>query len=172
MQIRPLLESDDRTRFESGDPDLDRFFWRFAGQNQFQHQIGSTYVAVDAGRILGFVTVAPASMEFDDLPVAVRKGFPRYPLPILRLARLAVDRRAQGAGIGGALLRLVFDLALRLGTDFGCVGVMVDAKPDALGFYEKYGFIQTEVVEGGSESRPRPIPLFLSTRRIRSARGT
>jgi len=40
MQIRALSESDDRSRFRSGDPDLDRFLQRFAGQNQFRHYVG------------------------------------------------------------------------------------------------------------------------------------
>jgi hypothetical protein len=61
IQIRGLEPGDDRSRFSSGNPDLDRFFHRFAGQNQFRHHIGVTYVAVEGGDILGFVTIAPRS---------------------------------------------------------------------------------------------------------------
>ena len=111
MEIRALREDDDRSLFRSGDPDLDRFFQQFAGQNQFRHHLGVTYVAVDARHILGFATVAAAHVEIEGLPAAARKKLPRYPLPVLRLARLGVDQQAQGQGLGVQLLRVVLQLA-------------------------------------------------------------
>ena len=171
MEIRALHEGDDRSPFRSGDPDLDRFFHRFAGQNQFRHYLGVTYVAVDAGRILGFATVAPGHVEIDGLPAAARRKLPSYPLPLLRLARLAVDQAARGQGLGRQLLRFVFQLALRMARDYGCVGVAVDAKPDAVDFYKQYGFVSVDVVEGQSDARPAPIPMFLAIRSIQEALG-
>src|SRR5690242_19025448 len=112
MEIRPLRESDDRSRFESGDADLDRFFRNYAGQNQFRHYIGVTYVAVEEGHIFGFATVAPGHIEIEDLPINSRRKLPQYPLPVLRLGRLAVDRAAAGQGVGSQLLRFVLELAL------------------------------------------------------------
>ena len=70
MEIRALRESDDRSAFQSGDPDLDRFLRKYAGQNQFRHHIGATYVAVERDRVAGYVTVAPGHIEIEDLPVA------------------------------------------------------------------------------------------------------
>lgn len=169
MEIRPLAESDDRSAFQSGDPDLDRFFHQFAGQNQFRHYVGVTYVAVEERRIFGFATVAPAHVEVDGLPPAARKQLPRYPLPVLRMARLATDQSARGRGLGVQLLRFVLQLALRMAHEFGCVGVLVDAKPDAIAFYAKYGFLAVEAVEGQSASRPQPTPMFLSIRAIERA---
>ena len=171
MEIRALHEGDDRSQFRSGDPDLDRFFQKFAGQNQFKHYLGVTYVAVEAARILGFATVAPGHVEIDGLPAAARKKLPRYPLPVLRLARLAVDEGVRNQGLGGRLLGFVLQLALRMAKDFGCVGVVVDAKPDAVDFYRRYGFLSIDAVEGESDARPSPIPMFLATRAIRGAIG-
>lgn len=171
MELRALREQDDRSRFRSGDPDLDRFFHRFAGQNQFKHYLGVTYVAVDEDSILGFATVAPGHVEIDDLPVSVRKKLPRYPLPILRLARLAVDQTARSRGLGRQLLRFVFRLGFQMSSDYGCVGVVVDAKPDAIDFYRQYGFASIDVVKGQSDARPAPIPMFLDLRSIREALG-
>src|SRR5579863_9408989 len=95
--IRRLRPDDDRSRFHSGNVDLDRFFVRYAGQNQFRHHIGTTYVAVDAtGHIAGFATVTASEIAPDALPTPKRKRLPRYPVPVLRLARLAVDERAKG----------------------------------------------------------------------------
>src|SRR5438128_1009119 len=166
MEIRLLRESDDRASFRSGDPDLDRFLAKYAGQNQFRHHIGATYVAVEAGRVLGYATIAPGHIEIDDVPAKLRKKLPRYPLPILRLARLAVDATVQGQGLGKELLRFVLTLALRMADDLGCLGVVVDAKPDAVRFYEMFGFVELDVVEGKSEARPAPRAMFLPVRDI------
>ncbi|MGH9885346.1 MAG: GNAT family N-acetyltransferase [bacterium] len=169
MEIRILQPSDDRSAFRSGDVDLDRFLQRYAGQNQFRHHLGSTYVAVDQGRILGYATVAPGQLEIDDLPGSLRKKLPAYPLPILRLARLAVDEAARGQGLGKELLRFVLQLAIRLARDYGCTGVLVDAKAEAEAFYEKLGFVPLEVIEGQSDARPAPTPMFLSVWEIQAA---
>lgn len=169
MEIRVLREHDDRSTFRSGDPELDRFFTSFAGQNQFRHHLGVTYVAVHGGRVLGFATVAAGHIEIDGLPQATRRTLPHYPLPILRLARLAVDLAAQGQGLGTELLRFVLRLSLRMADDYGCLGVLVDAKPDAVAFYAQYGFIPVEAVQGASEVRPAPLPMFLSLKAIRDA---
>ncbi len=99
----------------------------------------------------------------------VRRKLPRYPLPVLRLARLAVDRSTQGQGLGLQLLRFVLRLALRMASDHGCVGVIVDAKRGAEAFYAKYGFVAVEALEGQSDSRPVPTPMFLSIRAISNA---
>src|SRR5882724_9478454 len=103
MEIRPLREGDDRSRFQSGSPELDRFLRQFAGQNQFKHHIGVTYVAADGRRILGYATIAPGHVEIEDLPMSERRKLPRYPLPVVRLARLAVDESARGQGLGTQL---------------------------------------------------------------------
>jgi GNAT superfamily N-acetyltransferase len=169
IEIRALREHDNRAAFRSGDADLDRFFQQFAGQNQFRHHLGVTYVAVDGEKPLGFATVAAGHVEVDELPASARRTLPQYPLPVLRLARLAVDQTAQGQGLGLQLLRFVLRLAMQMADDYGCVGVIVDAKPDAMAFYSKYGFLGVEAIEGASDARPAPTPMFLSIRAIRAA---
>lgn len=169
MQIRALRASDDRSQFRSGDPDLDRFLERFAGQNQFRHYVGVTYVAVEGERILGYATLAPGQIEIEGLPAAEQGRLPRYPLPVLRLARLAVDRSAQGQGFGSLLLRFVLELAAQMADDYGCVGVVVDAKPAAVEFYTGHGFVPVDATQGASEARPQPKPMFLAMRAIKAA---
>jgi predicted N-acetyltransferase YhbS len=169
MEIRPLRETDDRTTFRSGDPDLDRFLLKYAGQNQFRHHIGTSYVAVEDNRILGYVTVAAGHAESEHLTRVLRRKLPRYPLPVLRLARLAVDASAQSRGVGKALLRHVLLLALRMSEEYGCVGVVVDAKPEAVTFYSRFGFAPLEAVEGTVPSRPEPVPMLLPLELIAAA---
>ena len=169
IRVRKLLATDDRKRFRSGNPDLDRFFQKYAAQNQFKHYIGTTYVADDGGAVLGFVTVTVSAIEVDDLPLSLARRLPRYPLPVLRIARLAVDAAAQGKGVGRRLLRFAFSLALSLRSDLGCIGVVVDAKDEAKTFYEKLGFEPLQLSEGLLGDRPAPTPYFLPIESIESS---
>src|SRR5438552_3518552 len=102
VAIRLLRPEDNRSAFRSGDDALDLFFHRHAGQNQFRHHVGVAYVAVDGARILGFATVTPAALAAESLPAGRR--MPPYPVPVLRVARLAVDSTARSSGLGKALL--------------------------------------------------------------------
>ena len=170
LTVRRLKAEDDRTEFHSGDVDLDRFFAPYAGQNQFRHHIGTTYVAVDEhGRIVGFATVAPSELVLARVPASSRKGLPKYPMPVLRLARLAVDARAQGKGVGVSLLQSVMTLAQQLAESVGCLGLVVDAKPGAVRFYEKRGFVPLEAAAGLLGDRPEPLPMFLELGQLTSA---
>lgn len=162
IEIRLLLPGDNREDFQSGNPRLDSYFHHFAGQNQFRHRIGANYVAVDGARICGFATVSPAQIEAQDLRVATAKRLPVYPIPVLRLARLGIDRAYQARGIGEALLRYVFCLAHRMSVEFGCIGIVVDAKPEAVTYYERFGFRALAVTDG--EIRDAPIPMYLDIR--------
>jgi GNAT superfamily N-acetyltransferase len=169
MEIRRLREQDDRLQFHSGDDELDLFFRRYAGQNQFRHYLGVTYVAVEQDRVAGFVTVAPGQLELDTLPGSLRRKLPSYPLPVLRLARLAVDQTVRGQGLGKQLLRFAATMDLQMAEQYGCVGIVVDAKPQALDFYEKYGFVELVALEGASDARPTLTPMFLAMRAIAAA---
>lgn len=168
LKIRRLAPGDDRNAFRSGDAELDRFFLCYAGQNQFRHHLGTTYVAIDeAGGIAGFATVTASEVAPSAMGTTRRRSAPKYPLPVLRLARLAVDERSKGQEIGGLLLRAVFSLAQKMAEEVGCVGVVVDAKPGAVAFYEKLGFLRLETVSGELGDRPQPIPMFLELGQLR-----
>lgn len=170
LEVRPLSRRDDRSRFDCGNEDLNHFFRRYAGQNQFRHHIGTTYVAVAEGEVFGFATVAVGSLEIDELSEQDRNALPTYPLPILRLARLGVSTRHQGQGTAALLLRQVFELALELRDRTGCIGVVVDAKPGLVEFYERYGFAALpDVLEGRMRGPSNPVPMFLSIRDVAHA---
>ena len=161
IRVRRLEPRDDRSGFRSENIDLDRFFQRYAGQNQFRHHIGTTYVAVQGDHITGFITVSSGEMAAEKLTKTQRRRLPAYPLPILRLARLAVDEKFQGHGIGRLLLRAMLELALEMRDRVGCIGVIVDAKPDAVNFYSSLGFKPVDLISGALGDRPEPITMFL-----------
>ena len=167
--IRLLRPDDDRSGFHCGQIDLDRFFQRYAGQNQFRHHIGTTYVAELKDRIHGFVTVTVGELAGEKVAQTLRRRLPAYPIPILRVTRLAVDSRWQRQGVGRLLLKGMFELALELRDRVGCTGVVVDAKSEAVDFYGRLGFAPLAVSGGMLGDRPEPMPMFLPIRVIAKA---
>jgi len=159
--IRRLLAGDDTSTFRCGDPEYDLFLQRYAGQNQDRLFVGTTYAALDGPRVVGYVTVAVGQIDRDDIPGRAQGGLPRYPLPVLRLARLAVDESSQGRGLGRRLAAYAFAVALHVRAAAGCVGVVVDALPDRVGFYADLGFVELELTRGQSPIRPQPVAMFL-----------
>ena len=150
-----LQESDDRTQFRSGDEDLDRFLHKYAGQNQFRHHIGTTYVALEK---------RPDRRVRDRGSRTSRSGGP----PAGSAGEVSALPPSDPA-LGKRLLRFILHLSLRMAADFGCTGVVVDAKPDAVPFYEQFGFEPLDVIEGQSLARPAATAMFLPLREIASA---
>lgn len=128
--------------FECGEHDLDRFLSVHALKNQ-ERGLGSTYVASvgEDKRAAGFFTLSYGQLSVALLPEAERKGLPGYPAPIIRLARLGVDQRFQGLGLGGMLLVEAIRRSVAAAEDLGAYAIEVKAKNDsAAKFYEHYGF--------------------------------
>jgi GNAT superfamily N-acetyltransferase len=160
LQIQGLQSHHDRKDFDCGEAPLNDFLQRFARQ-QGDKDFSRTYVATEAeqSRILGFYAISSASIDFANWPVALR--LPRYPVPIVRIGRLAVDTRSQGQGVGLALLHHAMTLAVTTAEKIGLYAVVVDAKhEDAAAFYMKYGFVRF------SDQR---LSLFLTVDIIRRA---
>ena len=168
-EIRPLRLEDNRSEFTCGEPSLDRFFQHYAGQSQFKLSLSVTYVAIASTTVLGFATVSAGTIERYEHPDSkLQKRLPGYPIPILRLARLGVSTTFQGCGIGRALLRHVFLIAVEQQAKIGCLGVVSDAKPDAISFYERLGFIPLSGVREG-RIHGDPLPMFLDVRLLKAA---
>ena len=133
-----------RDDFDCGIESLNDFLKRYALQN-LKKNISVTMVAAseeNRKKILGYYSVSMAQVNFENLPADLAKGIPRYPVPAMRIGRLAVDRAAQGAGLGGELLRHALYRALELSREVGTCIVLVDAiDENAKRFYEKYGFV-------------------------------
>ncbi len=159
--IRRLLADDDTSAFRCGDPEYDLFLQRYAGQNQDRLFVGTTYAALVVPTVVGYVTVAVGQLDRDEIPSESRRDLPRYPLPVLRLARLAVDQAYQGRGLGRRLAAYAFAVALQVRETAGCVGVVVDALPSRVSFYAGLGFTELELTSGNSAIRPQPAPMFL-----------
>lgn len=102
-----------------------------------------TYVVVDAEqkRVVGYHALTVASIEHNEATDRARKGMPRHPIPVLLLARLAVDATVQGKGIGAFLLADAMSRATSVAEQAGIRLVLVHAiNDDARAFYGHFGF--------------------------------
>jgi len=166
IEIRTIERHDNTDDFQCGTVALDEFLKRYAKQNQFRHHIGTTYVALLDKRIVGYVTLSAGSIRTEELNEALRRRLPDYPLPILRLSRLAVDRRYHGRGLGKLLLKFSMKMALKQKELFGCFGLVVDAKEESVTFYKQFGFSPFDTLAGALNVRPYPKSMFLAVKTI------
>lgn len=139
-KISPLSSAHDRRNFACGIEALDVYLRRFARQHA-ETNVSRTYVAAEGVAIHGFYSLAMSAIRRDNLPSKYLTRFPNFPLPVARLARLAVDSRYQRQGLGELLLSDALKRCLRLSQEIGMIGVIVDAKDEkARGWYERYEF--------------------------------
>lgn len=140
MNVDPLASNHDRRGFSCGVAALDEYLQRFARQHA-NANVSRTYVAADGSAILGYYSLAMSAIRRENLPARHLSRFPNFPLPVARLARLAVDVRHQRQGIGELILVDALQRCLRLSEEIGMIGVVVDAKDErARGWYERYEF--------------------------------
>jgi GNAT superfamily N-acetyltransferase len=128
--------------FECGVPSLDVWL-RDHARAAAGAGSARTYVVTDAeqGRVVGYYALAVASSERDQAPERVSKGMPRHPLPVVVLARLAVDGSVQGEGIGGFLLGDAMLRTVAAAEEVGIRALLVHAQDDrARSFYLHHGF--------------------------------
>jgi len=97
----------------------------------------------DGKTILGFYSLAPASIAYDRTPLLIKRGLARHEVPVFRLARLAVDRSIQGCGFGGRLLLAAGRRCLLVASEVGGVALLIDAKNERIAqWYAGYGALQ------------------------------
>ena len=140
----PITKTHDREPFNCGEATLNEFLKRYARRS---HDLGGakTFLAIEDGgdkTILGFYSLSPASIEYVRTPEIVRRGLARYDVPVFRLARLAVDLKVQGQGLGGQLLLAAGRRCLLAAAEVGGVALLIDAKNDrAAKWYAGYGAV-------------------------------
>jgi predicted GNAT family N-acyltransferase len=133
----------DRAGFDCGIEILNRYLKSLATQHRIKG-IATTFVLIDSDqptRILGFYALSAATLSFEKLTDADRKGLPAYPIPAVRIGRLASATSARGQGLGEMLLQNAIKRILEARRTLGVYAVVVEAKDAAAeAFYRKYGF--------------------------------
>lgn len=139
--VVPLASGHDRTPFDCGVEPLNVYLKNYASQNQ-KKGIIRNYVTCRGPRIVGYYSLAYGSVAQADAPPALTKGIGRYPIPVMILARLAVDVREKGRGLGKALLKDAILRTLQAAEIAGLKAIFVQAKGQAAeSFYTRHGFI-------------------------------
>ena len=142
----PINRKHNRKAFDCGEPALNEFLQRYARKS---HDLGGakTFLAIadaDNETVLGFYSLAPASLEYARAPEVVRRGLARRDVPGFRLARLAIDRRMQGQGLGGQLVLAASKRCVLAASEVGGVALVIDAKNERVArWYAGYGAVPT-----------------------------
>lgn len=158
----PLEGRHELGAFDCGVPALNNYLKKFALANQ-RNQSARTYVATRGEAVVGYYTLAAASARREESPARVAKGLAGHPVPVILLARLAVDQGEKRKGLGAGLLRDAFMRIVQAAAIVGCRAVMVYAKDEAAkAFYERFGFLP---------SPSDPLRLFLLMKDIQASLG-
>lgn len=162
LPVRKLAATDRVDAFDCGQGALNQFLQRYALVNQ---KAGSaqTYVCCHDEGVVGFYSLAVGSVDPASAPSRVMKGLSRHPVPVMLLARLAVDSAHRGKGLGRALLK---DALLRTAQAADIAGIrclLVHAKDDAARqWYESWEF---------EPSPTDPYHLFLLLKDLKAILG-
>lgn len=158
-RVRKLSATDSVEAFDCGKAALNQFLQRYALVNQ-QANSAQTYVCCLKGEVVGFYSLAVGSVAPENAPTRAVKGVARHPVPLMILARLAVDQHHQGKGLGKALLK---DALLRTAQAADIAGIrclLVHAKDEtARQWYESWEF---------EPSPTDPYHLFLMLKDIKA----
>lgn len=148
-----------RREFDCGIPALNEYLARYARQNH-RTGVSKTFLAVvkaEPTRILGYYSLSTGELALDRVPPQLAERLPHYPLPVVRLGRLAVARAMQGMGLGGQLLLSAGERALAVAEQAGVVALAIDAKDDnAARWYHRFGALPLH-------DAPRSLVLPLGT---------
>jgi GNAT superfamily N-acetyltransferase len=138
--VEKLTEDHQLVAFDCGKPSLNDWLRRFALTNQ-KNDSARAYVVHRSAHVVGYYSLSAGAVSRDESPSRIAKGLAKHPMGMILLARLAVDRKEQGAGFGKSLLMDALLRALRAADAIGARAILVHAIDDeAASFYRKFGF--------------------------------
>jgi GNAT superfamily N-acetyltransferase len=160
--VRKLSSSDAVDLFDCGQPALNQFLQRFAIVNQKSNS-AQTYVCCSEGLVVGFYSLVVGSVEPTSAAPRVIKGIPQHPVPVMILARLAVDIPHQRAGLGRALLKDALKRTAQAADIAGIRALLVHAKDEPA----RQWYLNWEFEPSASD----PLHLFLLLKDIKALVG-
>lgn len=141
LRLQRLRRDHDVTGFDSGTEELDDWLHQHAVAAQ-EMDTARSFLLIQGRRVAGYFSLTMGSVLREDAPARLVRGMPAYPVGMVLLARLAVDRRHQGQGLGALLLTEALRKALAAGEAAAARLVVVDAiNEQAAAFYKHHGFI-------------------------------
>jgi predicted N-acetyltransferase YhbS len=147
-QVEKLTKDHDLSHFCSGKDSLDEWLKKYALESQ-KAGTAQTYVVHRAGRVIGYYSLSPGSIAVDQATARMGKGQPKQrPIPVILLARLAMDASEQGQKLGAALLKNALLRSNQAADEIGARAVLVEAlDKEAVAFYQHFDFEVSPVDE-------------------------
>jgi GNAT superfamily N-acetyltransferase len=144
--VEPLTQDHIVGEFNCGKhTSLTEWLRRYALQSQ-QANSTRTYVVHRENCVVGYYSLSASSVRKEDASERAAKYQPGHPIPVILLARLAVDKSEQNRGLGSALLKNALQRCLAGSREIGARAVLVHAiDRDAKSFYQHYGFEECPV---------------------------
>jgi GNAT superfamily N-acetyltransferase len=150
VRVERLAEHHHRSSFRCGNEVMDRWFSEHAWTAQRQDSARTFVLVDDDERVLGFYSLTMGSVEKAAAPTRLVRGMPRHPVPVVLLARLAIDESARGRGLGSSLLFEALHRAALAAEHAAARLIVVDPiDDDARRFYERWGFRAVDGDPGG-----------------------
>jgi GNAT superfamily N-acetyltransferase len=163
-RLRKLDPQDDVDEFNCGHPDLDDWLKRFALINQ-RAGMTTVFVTLSNSKVAGYYALATGGVERANAPARVARGVPDHPIPVVLLARLAVDSSAQKRGLGRQLLRDALIRVEAAADEIGIRALLIHAKDDnAREFYMKCAEFEPSPTD--------PLHLFLLMKDLKKLLAT
>ena len=143
LALVALRHDRDLSSFDCGNADMNQWLARHSWSSH-KADLARTWLALDGDTVAGYFALTTGSVRPEDAPRRVARGMPRYPMPIILLARLAVDGRYQGRRLGARLLAEALRRAVAASDAAAVRVVVVDAIDDsAVAFHRRWGFIDS-----------------------------
>lgn len=145
--VEKLSKTHDLSAFDCGNESLNTWLKRFALSN-LQSDSAQTFVVHRGGAAVGYYSLTAGSVRPEEAPARVAKGLAKHPIGVILLARLAVDKREQGNGLGKALLKDALLRIMAAADTVGARAVLVHAIDEqARKFYEHFNFERSPIDE-------------------------
>lgn len=161
MEPKPLDVLHDRATFDCGVEPLNDYLRKYALQNQKKDAARTYVITREETAVIGYYTLVFGSVSIVEATPEIASGLGKYPIPIILLARLAVDKSKAGKGLGKILLKDALLRTIRAADIAGLRAILTHAKDDeAKQFYQRFGF---------QESPIAPLTLMLDIRHIRAS---
>jgi len=159
LKIFLLTAQHELEAFDCGDPVRNAWLKTRAVANASTDDT-RTYVAIESDEIVGFYALTTASILRASLPGALRRNAPD-PVACLLLAQFAIDKSRQGQGFSRPLMLHAWRQTAKIADLAGCrLLILHPARPELIGYYEKFGFTQIETT---------PLPIMaISLQKIRA----
>ncbi len=141
--ISHYCSNDCLKKFECGNKNLNEYLVKYARQNEHK-QISRTFLLLDNLTVVGYFTLATADLDIESFGPEEKKKLPNYPIPCIRIARLAVDIKYQSKGHGKYLLKEIIKKVISISSVVGVFALIVDSKNESIEFYEHFGFKSLE----------------------------